>query len=120
MEQHKDSNSDHGVPNRGGDGSGSMETLGELDRFSGDREFSVDGHGEKVNHELLEVGNCENDYGVDEMADHGCGFSRDDLENHGVSTKGDQWEESGCILWDLSANEGHAEFMVLKSLLLFI
>ncbi|XXG86064.1 hypothetical protein AAC387_Pa11g1038 [Persea americana] len=117
MEQHKDSNSDHGVPNRGGDGSGSMETLGELDRFSGDREFSVDGHGEKVNHELLEVGNCENDYGVDEMADHGCGFSRDDLENHGVSTKGDQWEESGCILWDLSANEGHAEFMVENLLL---
>ncbi|KAH9621664.1 hypothetical protein KSS87_013987 [Heliosperma pusillum] len=28
-----------------------------------------------------------------------------------MSTREEAWEESGCILWDLAANEEHAEFM---------
>lgn len=119
VEQHKDPISDYEVPNSGDGRSGSMESLVELDGL-GHHKFSVDGHGEKVNHEFLEVGNCKNDPCVDEMADHECGFSHDDSDSRGVSAQGDQWEESGCILWDLAANESHAEFMVLEFLLFFI
>jgi len=31
-----------------------------------------------------------------------------------LSEINDPWEDSGCILWDLSASKTHAEFMVLE------
>lgn len=34
-----------------------------------------------------------------------------------ISLKNDPWEDSGCILWDLSASETHADFMVSNLLL---
>ncbi|ONK75273.1 uncharacterized protein A4U43_C03F15150 [Asparagus officinalis] len=38
-------------------------------------------------------------------------------EHTGDSEIKDPWEDSGCILWDLSANKSHAEFMVDNFLL---
>lgn len=34
-----------------------------------------------------------------------------------ASPQGNLWEESGCILWDLSTDKSHAELMVLPFML---
>lgn len=36
-------------------------------------------------------------------------------DKHEVAAVGEKaWEEYGCVLWDLAANETHAEFMVIN------
>ncbi|KAL6516727.1 hypothetical protein OROGR_020032 [Orobanche gracilis] len=43
--------------------------------------------------------------------------TRSDGQNRGGSAVERTWEECGCILWDLSASEDHAQFMVQNLIL---
>lgn len=69
-------------------------------------------------HESMDMVNA-----VDEVGGHDTSDERSsDQEKHEVALVGEKaWEEYGCVLWDLAAEETHAELMVINSSLkLFI
>ncbi|KAI5412348.1 hypothetical protein KIW84_057141 [Lathyrus oleraceus] len=63
----------------------------------------------KNKHENMDVDDesCESSHALGEYQDKSDGFERS-----GDSVREDEWEEYGCILWDLAASKTHAELMV--------
>lgn len=75
----------------------------------------------KPENEVADV--CNDDYesmdtvnAVGEVGGHDAGDERSsNQDRHEVALVGVKaWEEYGCVLWDLAANETHAELMVIN------
>lgn len=66
-----------------------------------------------------EVGSSKDDCKSMEIVDDFCksdlqkGDEEDSEQNNRVSVGEEVWEDCGCVLWDLAANQTHAELMVL-------